>query len=450
MSALSADPAKTSDLAQSISDVAALQHGLLQGHPGPAQDVRVERPAGPVRQRLLGPPGVQAAARGEPAGGGALPRGTRLAAPGDPHPRPAGRQEPAPPDLRGGRHGAGVDPNSPTALDRAPAVRDRRADHPGEDLRRPGLHPGRAGRRRVLQGLGRVRPGHRQLHVLRRVPGGRPERSARPSTCRAGGSWAGTSRRSRASTRPSVAESVAHSWYTYSDGDATPLHPWKGETNPKYTGPTAAVRHAGGRRQVQLAEGAALRGPAHGGRAARAHARGVRVRARGREAGRRRRPGRRSNVPATALFSTLGRVAARAVETSVIVGEAAAAGSAISRTTSKSGDLAIADVSLWDPSRWPAARRGLRHGGGAARLAGTLGGHRQRGDHQLPARRAQHLERVAAGRAGPPWRLGGGAGRDAGRRPRPARSRSFARSTRSIRAWPAPSTCTTPPPARPP
>ncbi|MDA8184102.1 MAG: nickel-dependent hydrogenase large subunit, partial [Actinomycetota bacterium] len=35
----------------------------------------------------------------------------------------------------------------------------------------------------------------------------------------------------------SVAESVAHSWYTYTDGDGTLHHPWKGQTNPKYTGP---------------------------------------------------------------------------------------------------------------------------------------------------------------------------------------------------------------------
>lgn len=35
-----------------------------------------------------------------------------------------------------------------------------------------------------------------------------------------------------------IAEAVAHSWYTYTDGDATAKHPSVGETSPAYTGPT--------------------------------------------------------------------------------------------------------------------------------------------------------------------------------------------------------------------
>ena len=34
-----------------------------------------------------------------------------------------------------------------------------------------------------------------------------------------------------------VTESVAHAWYEYSEGDNAVKHPWQGETNPKYTGP---------------------------------------------------------------------------------------------------------------------------------------------------------------------------------------------------------------------
>ena len=63
------------------------------------------------------------------------------------------------------------------------------------------------------------------------------------------------------------------------------------------------------------------------------------------------------NVPATALFSTLGRVAARAVETSVIVAKLDGWLSDLENNL-KSGDLTIADVSLWDPSRWPAHAEG--------------------------------------------------------------------------------------------
>ena len=32
-----------------------------------------------------------------------------------------------------------------------------------------------------------------------------------------------------------ITESVAHSWYEYSGGDANGKHPSKGETNPKYS-----------------------------------------------------------------------------------------------------------------------------------------------------------------------------------------------------------------------
>ena len=34
-----------------------------------------------------------------------------------------------------------------------------------------------------------------------------------------------------------VKESIAHSWYQYSEGDAAAKHPWDGETKLNYTGP---------------------------------------------------------------------------------------------------------------------------------------------------------------------------------------------------------------------
>jgi len=36
-----------------------------------------------------------------------------------------------------------------------------------------------------------------------------------------------------------IAEAIAHSYHTYDDGD-TPLNPFDGQTNPKYTGPTSS------------------------------------------------------------------------------------------------------------------------------------------------------------------------------------------------------------------
>ena len=35
-----------------------------------------------------------------------------------------------------------------------------------------------------------------------------------------------------------ITESIAHSYYEYEGGNDAQLHPWDGETSPKYTGPT--------------------------------------------------------------------------------------------------------------------------------------------------------------------------------------------------------------------
>ena len=73
--------------------------------PESGQGVRRAGAARTVRQRVLGPPRLQAAAGGEPHGGGALPRGPRLAAGVHQDPRHPRREEPASPELPRGRHG---------------------------------------------------------------------------------------------------------------------------------------------------------------------------------------------------------------------------------------------------------------------------------------------------------------------------------------------------------
>ena len=92
----------TSELAQSISQLAEVVAGLLPRPAEPAEEVRRVRPARAVPQRLLGPPGLQAAARGQPDGGGALPRGARLPEGDRQDPDHLRRQEPAP-ELAGRR-----------------------------------------------------------------------------------------------------------------------------------------------------------------------------------------------------------------------------------------------------------------------------------------------------------------------------------------------------------
>ncbi len=154
----------------------------------------------------------------------------------------------------------------------------------------------------------------------------------------------------------SVAENVAHSWYTYSDGDGTPHHPWKGETNPRYTGPQPPFDSLEGVDKYTW-----LKAPRYEDQPMEVGplARMLVAYASGHPEVKKAVDGVLTslNVPATALFSTLGRVAARAVETSILVGKLDGWLTALTSNL-KSGDLAIADVSLWDPSRWPAHAEG--------------------------------------------------------------------------------------------
>jgi Ni,Fe-hydrogenase I large subunit len=154
----------------------------------------------------------------------------------------------------------------------------------------------------------------------------------------------------------SVAESVAHSWYTYTDGDGTLHHPWKGQTNPRYTGPQPPFSSLEGVDKYTWLKAPRYEDqPMEVGPLARmlvAYASGqpdVKQAVDGVLAS--------LNVPVSALFSTLGRVAARAVETSIVV-DKLAGWVADLEDNLKTGDLAIADVSLWDPGRWPTHAEG--------------------------------------------------------------------------------------------
>jgi hydrogenase large subunit len=63
-------------------------------------------------------------------------------------------------------------------------------------------------------------------------------------------------------------------------------------------------------------------------------------------------------VPVEALFSTLGRTAARGLETQ-LVGRWAKEFYAQLLTNIKNGDTRMADQAKWDPSTWPAEARGV-------------------------------------------------------------------------------------------
>jgi len=154
-----------------------------------------------------------------------------------------------------------------------------------------------------------------------------------------------------------IEEFVNNSWYNYSDGDDKGKHPWDGETNIKYSGPKPPydflnveekysfvktprwkgmpmevgplarllVGYGRGNKEIQEAVNAAL-----------AHL----------------------NVPVDALFSTLGRTAARGIETQLVANWTMEFYDTLMNNI-KNGDERMANMDNWEPSSWPKEAKGV-------------------------------------------------------------------------------------------
>jgi [NiFe] hydrogenase large subunit/hydrogenase large subunit len=155
-----------------------------------------------------------------------------------------------------------------------------------------------------------------------------------------------------------VTEYVSHSWYEYQGGDDVALHPSKGETAPNYTGPTPPYELLGTDTNKKYSW---LKSPRYDGEPmevgplARMLVAYVSGHARVKEL-----VGavlKQLNVGPEALFSTLGRVAARGIETLVIAEKMDTWVDALAANMG-SGELRIHDNSKWDPSTWPAEASG--------------------------------------------------------------------------------------------
>jgi [NiFe] hydrogenase large subunit/hydrogenase large subunit len=166
-----------------------------------------------------------------------------------------------------------------------------------------------------------------------------------------------------------VKEYISSSWYEYSGGDDAGLHPYEGETAPKYTGPKTpwtflqdekkytwmkAPRYDGRPMEVgPLARMLVAYGAGH------EEVRGLATEVL-----------TRLDAPPAALFSTLGRVAARGMETLLLARRMEHWYDKLVERI-RSGDTKTFDGSKWDPSTWPA---GTARGYGALDAArGALG-----------------------------------------------------------------------------
>ncbi|KAB2900159.1 MAG: nickel-dependent hydrogenase large subunit [Kofleriaceae bacterium] len=148
-----------------------------------------------------------------------------------------------------------------------------------------------------------------------------------------------------------ITEQVAHSWYRYDGGDKAALHPSKGETHPTYTGPKPPYD-----RLDTSAKYSWLKSPRYDGlpmevgplarmlvsyASGHPEVKGLVDFALG-----------KLGVGPEALFSTLGRVAARGLETKLLVDKIGDWIDELALNMGK-GDLRIHDTSKWDPSSWP-------------------------------------------------------------------------------------------------
>ncbi len=154
-----------------------------------------------------------------------------------------------------------------------------------------------------------------------------------------------------------IQEFVAHSWYDYSGGKEAGLHPWQGETNLNYTGPEPPYTHLNVEESYSW-----LKSPRWQGKAMEVGplARVLMLYAKGHE------PTRelvgsvltQLDAPVEALFSTLGRTAARTLETAILADAMQGwldqlIGNIRSGTTQTFND------ELWEPSSWPKRCEGV-------------------------------------------------------------------------------------------
>lgn len=153
-----------------------------------------------------------------------------------------------------------------------------------------------------------------------------------------------------------VREFISSSWYEYEQGDAEGLHPYQGETRPKYDGPPTPWQYLQDSRKYSW-----LKSPRYDGRPMEVGplARMLVAYASGHEEARALVGdvlGRLQVGPA-ALFSTLGRTAARGIETVLLARRMNAWYDALIGRI-RNGDTQTFTRDRWEPSSWPARAEG--------------------------------------------------------------------------------------------
>lgn len=154
-----------------------------------------------------------------------------------------------------------------------------------------------------------------------------------------------------------IKEYIYHSWYKYTEGDKAGLHPYDGETNLEYTGPKPPYKHLDVEDKYSWIKTPRWKEkPMEVGPLARL----VVAYAAGKE------PQKTAvdnvlatlDLPASALFSTLGRTAARGIETQLVAGWALEFFDQLMKNL-ENGDSRMANPVMWENENWPKKAQGV-------------------------------------------------------------------------------------------
>ncbi len=154
-----------------------------------------------------------------------------------------------------------------------------------------------------------------------------------------------------------IKEYIAHSWYSYKGGDAAGIHPWAGETQLNYTGPKPPFETLAGfdkysfLKTPRWKENAMEVGPLARLLVSYAAGHADVKEAVGGVLG-------KLNVPVDALFSTLGRTAARGIDAELaMVWLKEFFGELMDRV--KTREVSTFNGEHWEPKTWPADAEGV-------------------------------------------------------------------------------------------
>ncbi len=154
-----------------------------------------------------------------------------------------------------------------------------------------------------------------------------------------------------------IQEFVAHSWYDYQGGKDTGLHPYKGETQLHYSGPAPPYQNLD-----TAASYSWLKSPRWKGYAMEVGplARVLMLYASGHEPTKdlAHKALAQLDLPLEAMFSTMGRTAARTLECKIFA-DAMPQWYGALMANIKAGDVRTFNETLWEPSTWPSHAQGV-------------------------------------------------------------------------------------------